>query len=791
MNMIFKNFINVLKRFKLASFLNIAGLSVAFAAFLIIIMQVQYEWTFDKTHLNSDRIFRVDMPRSLGDDTYAAVLTRGFADQVFASSPHIEAASLLNVFTGGRVYVTVGEGESQKGFIEHIVTCYPDIVHIFGFSMVEGDINCLEDPEKALIPESMAKRMFGDSSSVGKPIHLGRTVWTKSEFKSLTVGGVYNDFPENTQLNNNIYTAIDKTQENDWSSQNYLAYVLLDRPESKKAVEELVNKNIDFKSHGQPEETHLELIPLTDLYYMQGQLRDFVKVGNRGTTNLLFWVAILVIVIACINFVNFSTALAPLRMKSINTQKVLGSSVGSLRAGLIFEAMGMSILACLFSLLIVWGTDKTGILSFVVADINLLNHIPLVLLLFTLSILLGIVSGLYPAWYMTSFPPALVLKGSFGLSASGRQLRTALIGFQYVVSIGLIVSSLFIQLQNRYMRSYDLGFRKEGVAMIDIGTRIYEQSKDLYVQKLKEYPGIEEVAFSSVPIGRFDSYSAYDMRYKEKNFNTYIIDVSWNFLHVMDIPVAGGQDFTEANARNDSASYYIYDKKIQEMFGLEAGDLLDRSWRGQEYISGFINGVKLTSLRQGEDNIAFKLSKRQSLPVSYVRLKAGADMHKSIEHIRNTLVGIDPSYPVVVDFYDNFYDYLYAKEEALNKMITTFSLLAIILSIVGVFGLVVFETQYRRKEIGVRKVFGATVGNILGMFNRIYIRIICICFVLAAPVAFYLVREWLGSFYYRTPIYWWVFAVAFVIVALITLLTVSFQNWRAANANPVDSIKTE
>lgn len=792
MNNILKNFLNILKRFKLASFLNIAGLSVAFAAFLIIMMQVRYEWTFDKMHSKADRIFRVEMPRSLGGDGYAAVLTRGFADQVLASSPHIEAGTLLNVFTGAYLYVTVGEEASRKGFVEEMFTCYPDIVNIFDFSIIEGDINCLNDPEKVLIPESISKRMFGNGSSTGKSIHIEKPVWTKSDYKTLTVGGVYKDFPENTQLKNVIYTTMDDSRKEDWYSQGYLAYVLLDSPASKDAVEELVNKTTDFKAYGKPDETHMHLQALTDIYYLPGQdhIKDYVKIGNRSTINLLFLVAILVIVIACINFVNFSTALAPLRMKSINTHKVLGSSVGSLRTALVFEAVGMSLFACFLAVLIVWLLDRMAALPFIVTDLRLLSHIPLVVLLFVLSVGLGVVSGLYPAWYMTSFPPALVLKGNFGLSTSGRQLRTTLIGIQYVISIGLIICSLFIQLQNRYMRTFDLGFNKEEIAMVIIGIQMYEQSSDLLTQKLKEYPGIQDIAFSSMPIGRADTYSAYDMQYKEQNFNTYIIDVSWNFLDVMGIPVIGGNNFTEAEARNDSTSYYIYDRKIQEMFHLQAGDMLDRSWRGPEYINGFINGVKLTSLRLGDDKVAFKLSK-QPLPIAYIRMTPGADARKSAEHIRETIAEIDPSYPVVIDFYDNFFDYLYKKEESLNRMITSFSLLAIILSIVGVFGLVVFETQYRRKEIGVRKVFGATAGSILIMFNKTYLRIIGVCFIIATPIAFYLVKEWLKNFHYHTPVYWWVFATAFVLVTVITLLTVSFQNWRAANANPVNSIKTE
>ena len=185
------------------------------------------------------------------------------------------------------------------------------------------------------------------------------------------------------------------------------------------------------------------------------------------------------------------------------------------------------------------------------------------------------------------------------------------------------------------------------------------------------------------------------------------------------------------------------------------------------------------------------VTKDYSLPVSYIRLQAGGDVQAAVEHIRKTVASIDPSFPFNIEFYDTLFNNLYHREENLRSMITMFSLLAIIISLVGVFGLVVFETQYRQKEIGIRKVHGATVGEILAMFNKAYIRIVAICFVLAAPVAWYGVKVWLESFAYKTPMYWWVFVLAFVIVSVITIATVTFQNWKAANANPVDSIKTE
>jgi len=797
MNIILKNFFFVLRRFKTASFLNITGLSIAFAAFMIIMIQVQYEWGFDKFHNHADRIYRIDMPRS-ANDQYASALTRGFADDVMQSSPHIEAASLVCSFMG-KSYVAVGEGSAQKGYYEKFFLCYPDLTKIFDFEMVEGDRHCLTAPEKVLISQSMAHRMFGNEPAVGKTIYSQESIWLKGDIRAFTVGGVYKDFPENTQLDNTIYTNMDKSFSNDWNGMNFMAYVLLDNPQAKAAVEDNYNAITDFAAHNKGEEARMELIPLTDIYYKPGQITDFIKSGNPNTTRLLFLIALLVIVIACINFINFNTALAPTRMKSINTQKVLGSSVHSLRCTLISEAVGISLLACLLAYFLIWGLSNTEALSFLIADVDILKHIPLAAMMLVLSVVLGIASGLYPSWYMTSFPPALVLKGSFGLSTSGRKLRTALIGFQYAVSIGLIISAFFIQLQNQYMETYDHGFNKNQVAIVNIGTKLYETSRDVYRQKLKEYPGIEDVAYSFQPIGYSDTYSGDGVNYKEKFVNTLFLDVSWNLLQLLKIPVIEGRDFTEADLSDQSTTYFIYNKRLQQNFDMTAGDRLDNvsgsmlSYyaRDKAYIAGFVDNLKISSLRQGEDDISFIVNSGRSLPISYIRMAEGTNVAEAVEHIRQTIATIDPSYPFHIDFYDSYFDQLYKKEDSLNRMVTAFSLLAIILSIVGVFGLVVFETQYRRKEIGIRKVFGATVQSILIKFNGIYFRIICICFVIATPIAYYFVKRWLESFYYRTPIHWWVFIAAFIVVTIITLFTVSFQNWRAATANPTDSIKSE
>ncbi len=791
MKTILRNFSYVLRRFRLASFLNVAGLAVAFAAFLVIMMQIDYEWNFDRCHSTSDRVYRVDRMRA-DVDLFGPIVPRAFADAVFASSPHVEAYTLLSMVNTQPLYFTLGEESDRKGFREHFALCYPGLVKVFDMTILEGDPDCLKDPEKVLIPQSIARRMFGKHPAVGQTIHLADKIRRKDDTRDFTIGGVYRDFPVNTQLNNVIYATFDQHGENDWYSQNYMAYLLLDDASSYTTVLDNFNRTFSYDKYGYEKGTQLQLVPLPSIYYRPNQSADFTKIGNPSTLRLLLLIALLVIIVAAINFTNFSTSLAPMRIKSINTQKVLGSSSGFLRFGLVLEAVGICLLAYGIALLLIWLLNKGQVLSFVEADTQLSRHLHLVAGLGGIALLTGLVAGLYPAWYITSFPPALVLKGSFGLSLSGRHLRTALIGFQYIVSIGLIVGAFFVQLQNRYLRNYDLGFEKDQIAIVDLSADMYRKSKDVYAERLKTYPGIEDVAFSAALVGGSDSYTMYEMKYEGQAYYTYIIPVSWNFLRVMGIPVTNGRDFTEADARRDTVNTYIYNRQVQERLKMEPGRYIEGNG-GPGYIAGFVGDVQTVSFRHAEDNtsdVGFVINK-WPLPVSYIRLKAGTDVEKAVEHIRSVVSSIDPSYPFDIRFYDSIFDHLYHKEQYLKQMITLFSLLAIILSIVGVFGLVVFETQYRRKEIGIRKVHGATVKEILLMFNKIYLRIVIVCFLIGAPVAYFGVHKWLENFSRRTPIYWWTFAVALGVVALITIATVTFQNWRAANENPVNSIKNE
>lgn len=786
MKTILLNFLSVLRRFRLATSLNIVGLSVGFVTFIILMMQVSYELRFDSCHPKAERIFRLDL--SATNKTWI-VSSRPLIDVFLASSPHIEEGSLLYPFAG-EIYFVTDSHDKETGFREKVMTCYPSFTKIFGFEMMEGSASCLADPEKILIPASLAHKLFGEASAIGKGLRTEEGIYTKRR-SDLVVGGVYKDFPDNTQLENVIYTAIHPEHAlQEWKNQQYVCYILLDSSESADQVVKNFEQNFDYTLMGWNEMPAYRLTPLPATYFDQQSGMDGAsRTGDRKITDLFILIAFLIVVIAAINFTNLSISLTPLRIRSINTQKVLGSSVRVLRFSLVMEAVGICVLAFMVTLFGVYALREIGWLSFVKADMELLHHIPLLVGTGILAIVVGLAAGIYPAYYVTSFPPALVLKGSFGLSPAGRKLQAVLIGFQFVASALLIIVALFIQLQNRYLKGYPLGFDKDNIAVVQLSSTMYWNHRDSYVSKLKAFSGILDVGFSQQKVSASDSYSNWIATYGTKSIEYFAVPVSVNFLSVMNIALLEGRDATETDEQNGEV--YLFNKKAQELYGIKPNDRVKGFW-GERPVIGISDNIALTSLRGEMPPLAFVYGlEGWALPYSYIKMQAGINLHDAVEHIRKSIVEIDPSYPFELEFYDRVLDHLYKKEQDLSKIITLFSLLTVLISIVGIFGLVLFDSQCRRKEIGIRKVYGASVGEILVMFNRSYVRLVVVSFVLAIPMAYYGVSKWLESFAYKTPVYWWVFVIAFLMIAIITLFTVTYQNWKTATENPVESIKTE
>lgn len=795
MKLMIRNLLYLFKRFKTAVVLNLFGLTIAFAAFLLIVMQVDYEMNYDAMHSKSGRTFRLEANH--GEFEHNAIHCLMFSDAFVNSSAHITDYSYRYPFYGGERYCQIDEVDDQgeaKVFKENFQLCLPNISDVFDFHMKEGSVECLSIPGSVLIPESVAKRLFDKQSAIGKRIRMsGSSGWQPVSTTILTIGGVYKDFPGNTTVQNRIYVPMDQLDllKSSWQMYANEIYVTLDDPRNKEEVLDHFNKTFDFaKSQmGSAQEIVLRLTPLKDVYYTHDTTFDFNPKGHRETNYVLLGIAFLILFIAGINFTNLTTSLIPLRLKTINTHRVLGCSIYKLRAISLIESIVICLISYILALFIVNDLSYTPIANWVDADIRLSQYKSLILLTALIAILTGCLAGLYPAIRSTSYAPALVLKGSFGLSPKGKKVRVALIGFQYTVSIALIIVTLFMGLQNHFMTSSEqLGFNKDQVAIVNLTPEIYAKHKPQYIQKLKDYPGIEDVAFSVYELSKEDDMIDLEYaRHEDKDVFFKVFYASENFLSVMDIQVEEGRDFTREDL-NKAQSDYIINPAAERDFHLHPGDRFnDRT------VLGVSKDFRFNSCRIASSPFVFALNNDIPNPklVSYIRFNSKTNLQEAVAHVRETLKEIDPTFPFEISFYNTILNNLYQKEQTLGKLISLFGIMAILISIVGVFGLVLFETQYRRKEIGIRKINGATTGQILLMFNKTYIRIVSVCFIISIPIAWMGTQQWLENFAYKTPLHLWVFIVAFLIILSVTIGTVTFRNWQAANENPVNSVKSE
>jgi putative ABC transport system permease protein len=795
MNTIFRNFLSVLRRFKMATALNVLGLSVAFAAFMIIMMQVDYDRSFDRSHPDADRIFRIESG-SADNDQWTAILSRPLAEAFIHSSPHIQAGAYSNILR--QLTFSVEAHGGKNVFTEDLSEVSTGFVDVFAFDMVEGSEHAIDDPDKALIPLSLARKLFAVEPATGRRLE---GIYCTINFggaradvphSSYTVGGVYRDFPLNVTATNAVYVSIPATENlNSWNNWNYTTYVRLNDAQSVDGLVDNFKRGFDpsvipewgREAYGSPV---LRCTPLTALHYLTEVKFDMSPKASRSTTIMLSAITIVILLIAGINYMNFSMAIVPKRIRSINTQKILGGDTGTIRATLVAEAVGIALLSFLIALWIVAAAKDTPLTQLVDADISLSIHPWIIIITGLTAIAMGILAGIYPAWYITSFQPSIVLKGNFGLSSAGRRLRNALISVQFIASFGLIIGTSFMYMQNRFMQRTPLGFDKDRLIVSDINGNV-TQNLDAFKSRLNGIASVDAVTCSQVLIAGGDMFTGWGRTYHDESIMYNVLHVEPSFLDFMGIQVSEGRSFRPEDANSDQG-VYVFNETARSSFGLKLNESID-----DDEIVGFMPDVKFASMRTKVAPMAFFVGTKNTRPPQYVyvRIKAGSDMRAAAADVRSTLKEFDSEYPFDVRFYDEALSQTYAKEQGLATLISVFSLLAILISIVGVFGLVMFESEYRRKEISLRKVFGSTTGEILLMFNKTYLRILTICFLIAAPVAWYAVDRWMENFAYRTPLHWWVFAAAFAVVGALTMGVVTFQSRRAALANPAEAIKRE
>ena len=488
---------------------------------------------------------------------------------------------------------------------------------------------------------------------------------------------------------------------------------------------------------------------------------------------------------------NYCIAVVPVRIKSINVQKVLGRSDRSLRLAILKEILVVTMLAYLLSMLWIFMASDSAIADLIKPDISLSANWHFIVKLFFIPLTIAFLAGLYPSLYATSFSPALVLKGSFALSPTGRMFRNWMVGFQFAASFVLFMASLFIFMQNEFMKNGSLGFDKDQIVIVELDQNL---NKKLSVLKEKwmEFSSIRNISFTSVLFCGSDYYSGRFAVFKENEIQFQAMWVEYDFPEVMGIPVTEGRTFRKED-KLQLTETFLFNDIAYKKYNLNTNDYLKMGDQ-DGVIVGCMADIKYRSFRNVTEPMAFILSKRDensSSQYAYIRVQEGVMMDKAIADIRKGIETIDPSSGVNVYPFNYVLDKTYKTETSLNLMISLFSMVSILISFFGVIGIVVFDSQYKRKEVSLRKVHGATTISIIGRFNVAYFRILLLSFVLAVPVTVYGMLYWLQNFVYKISLDWWVFAVVFLIISSITTFIVTALTWRVANLNPIDNLKTE
>ncbi len=810
--MYIRNFLTLLRRYTTSSVLNIVGMAVAFAAVYLIAVQVKFDLSYNRVIKNSERIYRLEHPHWFDEGLWDYSWNRQWPDEVSALCPEIEAAGSfhINPYPSQREY-SVKRNSTIENYTIEIATAEPEGLAVFPFEFVAGGLADYNTTDDMIISESTAKRC---NLKVGDRLHYGRGA-ESSQIR--TIVAIFKDFPQPSSIARTegwfCMPAQDDTSKDNWGDPYYIR---LREGASPEEVEKRMNDYIieDARKRGLSEEdiktnverTTVRLTPIGELYFTADSPPEALQ-GSRITTYTIIAIAVLILVISFINFVNFFFALIPSRIRAVNNYKIFGAPTAKLRLNFLLETVGLILVALFGAAVIVVLFADTPLKEYISTSVAINENWALAGVMALCVVLLGVVVSLYPAWYITKFSPAFVIKGDFSASKSGRILRYTLVGVQYTISIALIICSLFIYRQHQYMLTRDMGFNKENLLAVDVPddaifpdtfSYVMDYTKrDALVDKLKQNPQITEVIFGGQQLvswgGSGGNYAwGRPIDGEHQSFGVYT--VSWDFLKVMDIEVVEGRDFLPSDEQSETGAM-IFNQKATQTLGVSLESIMMGHIQDENAnIVGICENFNAVSAYHDVQPYAFLVWGRYGgdMPShAYIRTVAGADIAAVRKYIFDTIMEFAPNADpekVDVKFFDNELELVYQREDKLSTLVTLFSFLSIVISIIGVFGLVLFETQYRRREIGIRRVHGASVRGILSLFNRKYLYIVAACSAVAIPVSYYIIDQWMQQYVYRTPMSWWVYALAVGVILAITVVTVTLRSWKAATENPTESI---
>ena len=809
--MYIRNFLTLLRRYTTSSVLNIVGMAVAFAAVYLIAVQVKFDLSYNRVIKNSERIYRLEYPDWDNEMNHWGIWwNRQYPDKLAAICPEVEAAGSIGVMPHSRYQdeYSIKRNATIENFTISVAGAEPEGLAVFPFEMLAGRLEDLKTEDDLIISESTAKRF---NLSVGDGLYYGRGAQNGA---IRTVVAIYKDFPKPSSLSMPMgYVLLEpqeQTSENDWQDTYYI------RLQKGTDVEEIEQRMAQFvvdegrKNGLSEEELKLEmarvtprLTPINELYFIDDAPVEGYR-GSRTTTYTLIAIAVLILVISFINFVNFFFALIPSRIRAVNNYKIFGAPTWKLRLNFLFETVGLILVSLFVATIIVILFADTPLKEYISTSVAINDNWLLAGAIALGVILFGVVVSLYPAWYITKFSPAFVIKGDFSASKSGRILRYTLVGVQYTISIALIICSIFVYRQHQYMLSCNMGFDRENLLSVEVpweavnpdveGYQLDYTKRDILLDRLTQNPQIKGVAFGDIQLVS-NAEGAWSRPLDGGDPVSFMIHgVSWNFLKVMGIEIVEGRDFLPSDEDTDTGAM-IFNQTSVEKYGLT----LESKIPGHVHslyanIVGFCKDFNFKSANWNIEPFAFIVHGHYgwSMPRhTYIRTVAGADIAEVRKFVFDTLMEIAPNADpekIKIQFFEQELELLYQVEDKLSVLVTLFSFLSIVISIIGVFGLVLFETQYRRREIGIRRVHGASVGGILKMFNRKYLYIVAACSAVAIPVSYYIISRWMEQYVYRVEMSWWVYALAAGVILLITIVTVSLRSWSAANENPTNSI---
>ena len=794
-----KSLLYMFRRYRLATLLNLLGLGVAVATFYLFMTQVIYNRTYNHNIHDHEHMYRLEIYGGLFGEDWGCNICRPFVT-LLKEIPQVKDATYISPYIN-KTDVKVG----NRTITVPLINMGKPGIEFFTGKLLSGSSKTCGDGHNVIVSRSTAEKMFGTANAAGKTFEGENGDGSKN---TVTVVGVSEDMPDNCTLPNGVYICENESVMNEQSEWSFNVYMLLDKGANPKKVER-ATKLAFMKANGVSEKDEkkfdkevnmkIRITPVDDIYFSGVGPKDR---GNRNLVGVLTVASVFVLFIAMLNLLNFSLSEIPMRMRGINTRRVMGASVGSLRLKMIMENVMFAFVALLIGILLVVAFQRNeSCMKLVSGDIHFASHMVLAAIMAVSALVVGALSAVVPAFYSTSFTPAMVLKGSFGLSPRGRRLRMAIMAVQFCLAFALTIYISVMSSQSSYIFNSDYGFNKNEVFYTGLSEEA-QTKKDAVRAELKKLPFVESVGFAQNAIGTSDGYMGWGRGDNEHHMVLQVLPCDYEYLRTMQLKIVEGRDFRESDMK--TGAYVLNKTAMAQYKWLVVGDSIGHQnggWGSQSNynIVGVCNNFKLKSMRCDNSNVAVAFvifgpdmaEWGDRCGQVFVRVAKNQDKIEAKRRIAEVLNRLDGSQKYEMWFLDDDLQQTYVEEFRFISQVKLFAIICIIITIIGVFSLTMFETEYRRKEIAIRKVMGSSVGSVVRLFAMRYALPLVVAFVVAAPVGWWLSNSWLQSFAEHTPIHWWLFPLSFVLVSAVVVITVIIQSWRVATANPVESIKTE